>query len=116
MSCVLALTIPFFFLLFFCPNGSVLPPHTCACRSEENLLTIKAQVYYLDQASQNWTPATFTVIPVGFWYEAPPAHRTRIIGLENNEVRPWPLCQWDAGRHSFIMAPSYLFGSFFRFA
>lgn len=54
--------------------------------SETMIFSVKAQVYILDQATQNWTPATFSVIPVSFYSDAS-SGRTRIIAMENSEPK-----------------------------
>jgi len=52
--------------------------------------SIKAQVYLLDQDLQTWSAHTFSVVPVSF-YSDPSTGRTRIIAMENSEVRPFSL-------------------------
>jgi len=50
------------------------------------IFSIKAQVYILDQASQSWSPHTFSVVPISF-YTDQSTGLTRIIAMEDSEAK-----------------------------
>lgn len=53
---------------------------------EEAVFGVNAQIYVLDTDTQNWAPATQSIVPVAFYYD-PATGRTRIIGMEDNEAK-----------------------------
>jgi hypothetical protein len=72
---------------------------------EVMIFSIKAQVYILDQASQSWSPHTFSVVPVSF-YTDQTTGLTRIIAMEDSEPKVNSLMLMDMIFHK----PSETFG------